>query len=146
MAGDRDRGAPLSLSAVPPDPPRELHSEERATLLALLNLADFAGRDALLEQASVARAVGYCPCGCATVGLEVDATAPSAGKSYRPIPNEAEVLDADGEIVGGIIVFATDGYLSGLEIFSYWPTEPLNPFPPLDRLKLSSRHHGLRPA
>ena len=111
-------------------------SEERATLFALLNFADFDGRDALLEQANAVRVVGECPCGCATVGLVVDPGAPTAGKTYRPIPNEAEVLDADGENVGGVIVFAENGYLSGLEIFSYG--DPINPFPPLDELRLFS--------
>jgi hypothetical protein len=77
---------------VPPEPPRELLLEERATLLTLLNFADFDGRDAF-----------------------------------------AEVLDADG-------------YPSGLEVFSYRPTEPTNPFPPLDRLRLFERPRGPRPA
>jgi hypothetical protein len=117
--------------------------EERTTLLALLEFADFDGRAALLEQAKGVRAVGYCPCGCATVGLVVDPACPSAGKTYRPIPNEAGVLDADGENIGGVIVFADDGYLSGLEIFSY--ADPINPFPPLDELRLSSRQLGPRP-
>jgi hypothetical protein len=100
-------------------------------LLALLNHADFEGRDALVEQARVVRAIGDCPCGCATVALHVDPAATSAGQSYRPIPNEAEVI-------------ATDGYLPGLEIFSYWPTEPINPFPPPDRLRLVERPRGPR--
>jgi hypothetical protein len=120
-----------------------LLAEERAALLALLDFADFAGRDALREQASVVRAVGECPCGCATVGLVVDPACPSAGRTYRPIPNEADVLDADGENVGGVIVFADDGYLSGLEIFSY--EDPINPFPPLDELRLFNRLLGPRP-
>ena len=142
MARGGDRGAQLRLRAVPPEPPRELLPEERATLLALLSFADFDGRDALLEQAKGVRAVGECPCGCATVGLVVDPGAPTAGQTYRPIPNEAEVLDAEGENIGGVIVFADDGYLSGLEIYSYF--DPINPFPPLDRLRLVKL--GPRPA
>jgi hypothetical protein len=105
--------------------------EERATPLALLNYADFVGRDALVEQVDSARADWYCGCGCATVNLSVDPTVPSARKTYRPIPNEAMVVELNGENIGGIIVFADDGYLSNLEIF--WCDEPISPFPPLDR-------------
>ena len=117
-----------------PELPRPLLEEERATLLALLNYADFDGRDALLEQADSARANWLCGCGCATINLQVDPNAPSCGKTYRPIPNEAEVLDVDGENIGGVIVFADDGYLSNLEV--YWYFEPISAFPPLDRLRL----------
>jgi hypothetical protein len=117
-----------------PELPRPLLAEERTTLLALLNYADFEGRDALLEQAELARANWLCACGCASVNLEVDSSAPSCGKTYRPIPNEAEVLDAHGESIGGIIVFADDGYLSNLEV--YWHFEPISPFPSLERLRL----------
>jgi hypothetical protein len=56
------------------------------------------------------------------------------GKTYRPVPNEAEVLDVNGEYIGGVIVFADDGYLSNLEVFWLW--EPISPFPPLDRLRI----------
>lgn len=117
-----------------PELPRPLLPEERATLLALLNYADFDGRDVLLEQADTARADWYCGCGCATVNLIVDPAAPSARRTYRPIPNEATVLDVNDEVIGGIVVFADDGYLSNLEIFDYY--EPISPFPPLDRLQL----------
>ncbi len=67
--------------------PRPLLPEERATLLALLNYADFDGRDALLAQVDSARVDWYCGCGCATVTLTLDPAAPSAGRTYRPIPN-----------------------------------------------------------
>jgi hypothetical protein len=117
--------------------PRPLLPEERATLLALLNYADFEGRHALVVQVESAHVDSYCGCGCATVGLTVDPAAPSARATYRPIPNDALVIDGDGEILGGVIVFADDGYLSLLEV--YWYEEPISPFPPLDRLQLSNR-------
>ena len=120
-----------------PELPRPLLPEERATLLALLNYADFKGRDALVAQVDSARVTWYCGCGCATVNLSVDPAAPSARKTYRPIPNEAVVVDPDGETIGGVIVFADGGYLSNLEIF--WYEEPISPFPPLDRLELFKR-------
>lgn len=117
-----------------PELPRPLLEEERDTLMALLNYADFDGRDALLVQAESARAEWLCGCGCATVNLQVDPGARSAGQTYRPIPNEADVLDGEGESIGGVIVFADEGYLSNLEV--HWYFEPISPFPPLDRLRL----------
>jgi hypothetical protein len=120
-----------------PELPRPLLPEERTTLLALLNHADFEGRDALIAQVASTRVDSYCGCGCATVGLTVDPAALSAGVTYRPIPNDAAVTDGNGEPLGGIIVFADDGYLSNLEI--HWYEEPISPFPPLDRLQLSKR-------
>jgi hypothetical protein len=120
-----------------PELPRPLLPEERAALLALLNYAHFAGRDELIEQVDHACVDRYCGCGCATVGLRVEPAAPSAGKTYRPIPNEANVLDVNGEAVGDVIVFADDGFLSNLEIV--WYLKPISPFPPPDRLQLWSR-------
>jgi hypothetical protein len=103
-------------------------------LMAILTHADFDGRDALVAQAHSARVNSYCGCGCATVGLEVDRATPPALQATSPIPNEAAVLDADGEEVGGIIVFLDDGYLCGLEIYSW--DDPIAPFPGLHRLSL----------
>jgi hypothetical protein len=120
-----------------PELPRPLLPEERATLLALLNYADFKGRDALVEQVDSARVTWYCGCGCATVTLSVDSAAPSACKTYRPIPNEAIIVDPKGETIGGVVVFADDGYLSQLR--NFWHYEPISPFPPLDRLQLFKR-------
>src|SRR4051812_48911037 len=59
-----------------PELPRPLLPEERATLLAVLNYADFEGRDALVEQVDSSRVKWYCGCGCATVNLSVDPAAP----------------------------------------------------------------------
>jgi hypothetical protein len=128
---------------VPPDPPRALRPEERATLLALLDHADFRGRDELIEQVEVTQALRECSCGCASIDLVVDPAAPPAVGTWRPIPNEAEVIDGEGEHVGGVIVFTEDGYLSSLEIFT-WLDDPINPFPPPERLRLVTR--GPRPA
>src|SRR4029078_5555095 len=90
----------------------------RATLLAVLCAPDFPGRDELVAQVESATVVGYCPCPCATIDLEVDRILPRG--PYLPdrvIPTEASVLDTAGETIGGIIVFVDEGYLSSLEIF-----------------------------
>ena len=104
-----------------------------AALSAVLNYADFDGRDALLAQVDSARVVGYCGCGCATVLLAVESAAP-ASSSGSPIPNEATIIGADGDPLGGLLVFLEDGYLATLEVYSY--DDPISPFPPMERLKL----------
>lgn len=102
--------------------------------MAILTHADFAGRDALVAQARSARADSYCGCGCATIGLDVDRSMQQASGRRSPISNGAGVFNADGDEVGGIIVFVDDGYLSALEIYSW--DDPISPLPPLDRLVL----------
>jgi hypothetical protein len=102
--------------------------------LAVLNYADFDGRDALLAQVDAARVVGFCGCGCATVDLAVDSAAP-ASSSASPTPNEATVLGADGEPIGGLLVFVKDGYLAMLEVYAF-SGDPISPFPSRERLKL----------
>jgi hypothetical protein len=84
----------------------------------------------------------YCGCGCATVGLEVDRTTPPALDAHNPIPNSAHVFDADGEPIGGILIFLDDGYLDLLEI--YWYEDPISPFPKLDRLTILGEGEELR--
>jgi hypothetical protein len=102
--------------------------------LALLNYADFDGRDALLDQADAARVVGFCGCGCATVDLAVDA-ARSATSVAHPIPNEAVVLDDEGAAIGGVLVFVREGYLASLEVYDFNGV-PISPFPSTDRLRV----------
>jgi hypothetical protein len=114
--------------------PRPLQPEERAALLAILNYADFDGRDALLDQVDAARVVGFCGCGCATVDLAVESE-PSTTRVAYPIPNEAVVLDDEGAAIGGVLVFVSEGYLASLEVYDYGGV-PINPFPPTERMKL----------
>jgi hypothetical protein len=103
-------------------------------LRALLDHADFDGRDALLAQIDDAQVVGHCPCGCATVDLKVSGQ-PTSHAGYGPIPNEADVLGADGGTIGGVLAFVKDGRLSMLEVYSF-TDEPINPLPPLSQLNI----------
>lgn len=122
--------------AARPDLPRPLLPGERDVLLAILGCADFLGRDQLVAQVDSATVVGYCPCPCATVALRIPREAPRAIGTLRPIPNEALVLDANGEEIGMIIVFTDDGYLSALEISDWLDVCGISPLPPVDRLQL----------
>ena len=103
--------------------------------MAVLAHHDFDGRDALLAQVDAAHVVGYCGCPCASVSLSVDRSSPAAPAGTRStLPNEATVLNADGEGIGDVIVFHDDGYLSFLEVYAFG-FEEISPFPSLDRLR-----------
>lgn len=95
--------------------------EVAATLDALLTGSDPVS-SALRAQLPYARVVGRCGCGCATVDVAVDHTAvPPAPAHGSPAADAwyAEPEDA------GVMVFAKDGYLSLLEIYSA-SSEPSN--------------------
>ncbi|MGK5546290.1 hypothetical protein ACSNOH_16395 [Streptomyces sp. URMC 127] len=85
-----------------------------ATLEALLAGADPA-ISALRAQIPHARVTGGCACGCATLDLTVDRTAvapaPAAGgvvaDAWYQVPENA-----------GVMLFAREGYLSLLEIYT----------------------------
>ncbi|MFG2819743.1 hypothetical protein ACGFX4_09980 [Kitasatospora sp. NPDC048365] len=47
---------------------------------------------------------------------------------------EAIVLDAAGQEIGGAMVFAYDGYLSNLEVYT-WEDTPMAGLPAPDRLR-----------
>jgi hypothetical protein len=114
--------------------PRLLKPEESAVIRVLLDHADFDGRDELLEQVPAARVVGRCGCGCATVELAVDKAPADDAVSY-PIPNQATVLDEDGNLIGGVLLFVKDGRLAELVVYSF-EDEPIRVFPGADRLRL----------
>ena len=47
------------------------------------------------------------------------------------------VLDADGEPIGGPVIFLDEGYLSSLEVYT-WTGTPITPFPPISHLELDN--------
>ncbi|MEV7883104.1 hypothetical protein ACWD3I_11895 [Streptomyces sp. NPDC002817] len=101
-----------------------LSPEVAATLRALL-----AGSDpvsgALLAQVPHTRVVGRCRCGCATVDLEVDRTAVAPAPPHDNPAADAGYTDPRS---AGVMVFAKDGYLSLLEIYSA-SEEPISTWP-----------------
>lgn len=74
---------------------RDLTAHEKAVLEFLL-ASPFPGRDELREQLATVRTTGLsCQCGCPSIALEVDPSAP---------PSEAESRDALGHDVDGNLV------------------------------------------
>ena len=126
------------------DRPTPLSSSERALLLDLL-AHDFAGVEALRVQARAVAAVPGCGCGCGTIELTPLGTDLPRSDAESPVPVAGDVLDAEGEPVGGLLLFVGDGLLSSLEVYSEADVDPL-PLPRADRVRWSDRAHASDPA
>lgn len=110
----------------PPSDRRTLTSDERALLNGFL-VAEFDGVAALRVQAGQVLASSGCTCGCGTIDLHVPSDAPRSS-SRRRMPLEREVVGAEGQPIGGLLLFLDDGWLSLLEVYSFG--EPLLLPPP----------------
>src|SRR5437899_2153262 len=106
---------------VPLDSPRTLTAYER-TLLDFL-LSGPLGRPKLREQARTAKVVGQCDCGCRSVVLEADPSAPSAtcGPNEISIKPAVVHITAYGRSPDNLVVEVTlhviDGRIDELEIW-----------------------------
>jgi hypothetical protein len=91
----------------------------------------------LLAQLPHTSVVRRCGCGCATVDLHVDraAVAP-ATVGENPVAEASFAVD-DANVSGGVLLFAEDGYLSYLEVYSV-QDKPITRFPEPRLLRLDS--------
>lgn len=122
--------APTTADRTTDDP---LPAEAVALLEALL-AADTPAFRALRAQIPHLRVTGGCACPCPSLDLALadPAAVPAAPATENPAA-EATVVDADGDPIGGVIVFVTEGRLSLLEVYS-WADEPITRLPSPDRL------------
>jgi hypothetical protein len=102
---------------------RPLTTTERALLDALLD-HDFDGAVELRTQARHATASTGCECGCVTIDLHVPDDVP-ASPAAGTAPVEGTVVDADGEPIGGVLLFVEHGRLAGLQVHSLDEPSPL---------------------
>jgi hypothetical protein len=117
--------------------PRALTDREREVLLLLLPPGGFADVDVYRAQVDQAEVTGMCPCGCATINLDVDPSAPQATFVGTPLlPVEGRGHDpSDPSLPVEIILFAREGSIGSLELVYYGNTPPLE-FP--DRADLEA--------
>ncbi len=103
-------------------PQRPADDEIRSVARALLELTEFAGRDALLAQLDGLEYVD----GIATMlDLRVIGARPAATGVPSPIPTRPTVIDADGRPVGGLLLWLDDaGYIDRLEFSWYGEERP----------------------
>ena len=101
---------------------RPLTEEERCLLDGLLAY-DFPGVQELRVQARELRVRKGCTCGCGTIDLIVQDLRLAPSDAVSPVPVEGHMCGVDGEDVGGVLLFLSDGLLASLEVYSYG--EPL---------------------
>ncbi|MFJ9770745.1 hypothetical protein ACIRVF_05840 [Kitasatospora sp. NPDC101157] len=108
---------------------------EAVALLEALLAADTPDCRTLRAQIPQLRVTGGCPCPCPSLDFAVERpeAVPTTSVGTR-IVAEATVLDADGQPIGGAMVFTTEGRLSSLEVYS-WDDPPITRLPFPDRLQ-----------
>ena len=84
----------------------------------------FDGVEALRDQWAHASLEPSCECGCGSIGFVFDGDfLPAPSSARNPLPVEADVIDADGEVVGGVIVLLREGVLDDIDVHSFGGTE-----------------------
>jgi hypothetical protein len=110
---------------------RDLTARERRLLDAMLSIDMLVDGESLRRQAAVIRASSSCGCGCGSIYLVGDTSQAEPGS--LPIV-EGDVLDDRGEVIGGLLLFAQDGRLDNLEVYSV--TDAPLPLPEPERARL----------
>jgi hypothetical protein len=106
-------------------------NEEEAALLAFMIEADGLDTAVLAEQAAAARVNGRCTCGCATFDAVVDR---SVAPIVEGLPGHHVVAEAVWEAAGGgTMLWMTDGWISGVEVWSTTDERPTH-VPPVAEL------------
>lgn len=113
---------------------RPLTEHERAVQLHLLSVP-LDGVEALQEQAVQARTAGS---DGPSINLVVSDSAPRAPLADGPLPITADVVDANEQYVGELLLWVKDGRLSALE-FAWVTEEPLTTLPPLSSIRVARR-------
>lgn len=101
------------MEILPPIPDeRRLTVEELHLARWMLEHGEPAAR-AFLPQLDRARVVSRCPCGCATIDLEIEGLPPARGIG-RIL---GDFTFSDGDDVSGIFIYESDGVLGGVEVY-----------------------------
>lgn len=132
--GHTDRSCnPVTLCLVESQGSRPLTNEQRSVLNFLLAV-QFAGVDALREQARHTREAGGepCPCGCPSFGLTVDRSLAGAAVLAFDVP---VVVSSSYEVPGGaaggdLMLFQVGGWLDAVEV-TWYGEEPPSSLPAL---------------
>lgn len=102
---------------------RPLSEAELAVLNHILS-APFPGAAELRSQLAAATVIrNWEPAGSPSIDIFVPAAQPTAPVPDGPVPVAAQVLDAAGDYLGELLLWVTDGRISGLE-YSWVTDDP----------------------
>jgi len=104
------------MSTATPIPGDRPLTAQEATLVRWLLEHGNADAPSFLAQLADARVVSRCRCGCASIDFALGGAVPLAGSGLHVL-SDFQWQDAD-ESLFGVFVFAKDGKLSGLEMWS----------------------------
>jgi hypothetical protein len=114
---------------------RPLSSTEWEVLTAWLDHG-VEGAIALRTQLnSELRVFGSCDCGCGSLGFAL-AVADTRGEEVSMFPIDAEIVDGEGRVIGGMVLLVRDGRLHDIDIHTY---EEAQAFPTLVRVRWHRR-------
>lgn len=105
--------------------------------------SEFPGVEELREQAKALLARPGCGCGCGTIEL-LPQGEPPCSAATSPAPSVGRVRNADGDEVGGLLLFIRHGLLESLEIYSCDQPLPLPHPSPMSVLTCFRSHPAQR--
>jgi hypothetical protein len=123
---------------VPVDVVPRLLSGPEAAVLDLFPSHEFDGVEELRQQAMGVRVVGQCDCGCPTIDLRPDVSAPSAAIDGPLVPVELTIEPEADEPPGEVLLFIETGRMSSLEYVFYSDAAP-SEWPHIKRLTVVER-------
>ncbi|OKJ94568.1 hypothetical protein AMK26_32620 [Streptomyces sp. CB03234] len=114
-----------------------MNASERG-VVELILAQDFPGAAELRAQIDFAEVVAQWAEGSVSVDLRVREGAPRSAGVSGVIPVDATVLDTSGSLIGEILLWATDGYLSAIE-YAWYGDEPPSVLPEPDLISIEVR-------
>jgi hypothetical protein len=114
---------------------RELNDAERSVLRRILEASSIVGATQLLQQISHARVTAVWNRESPSVDIKVSETAGKAELSDGPIPGRFPVKGPSDSYIGEILVWVTDGRISGLE-YAWFTDEPPTQLPDIRAIEV----------
>jgi hypothetical protein len=114
---------------------RELTDAERGVLSHILKASSFPGAAQLLQQLPAARVTAAWDRESPSVDIEVPETAGKADVSDGPVPGRFPVRGSSGAHTGEILLWVTDGRISGLE-YAWFTDEPPTHLPDVRAIEI----------
>jgi len=120
---------------MPEHQPGPLSDATRSVLNAAFAY-EFDGAAALREHVDWLFEAPNCECGCGSLELTPTRDDLPRSSAESPLPLDADILDANGGIVGGLIFWLADGHVVHLEV-SHYLDAPL-PMPAVTCVRFAS--------